>query len=110
MTLMVFLVVSTPSSEPRYSPARAAAAPATVSPSAASSVVVVEARILDLRGVGCLRGRGPRGGLTGVGIRRSSRSLAVDGDRESGRRLRPGLGGEPEAAPEPPPREQVAQP
>src|SRR3954469_3307101 len=48
--------------------------------------------------------------LTGVGIRRSSRSLAVDGDRESGRRLRPGLGGEPEATPEPAVREQVAQP
>src|SRR4051794_29261165 len=54
----------------------------------------------------------PWGGvaLTGVGIRRSSRSLAVDGDRESGRRLRPGLGGEPEATPEPAVREQVAQP
>src|SRR3954464_14801260 len=52
----------------------------------------------------------PRTPLTGVGIRRSSRSLAVDGDRESGRRLRPGLGGEPEATPEPAPREQAAQP
>src|SRR3954447_2317447 len=46
MTVMVFLLVSTPSSEPRYSPARAAAAPTTESPSAAISVVIVEARIV----------------------------------------------------------------
>src|SRR4051794_41907184 len=47
--------------------------------------------------------------LTGVGIRHGSCSLAVDGDREPGRRLRPGLGGEPEAMPEPAVREQVPQ-
>src|SRR4051794_41828104 len=40
----------------------------------------------------------------------ASCSLAVDGDREPGWRLRPGLGGEPEATPEPAVREQVAQP
>src|SRR4051794_19882391 len=48
--------------------------------------------------------------MTGVGIRHGSCSLAVDGDREPGRRLRPGLGSEPEVMPEPPPRERVAQP
>src|SRR5690242_6942693 len=45
MTVIAFLLVSAPSSEPRYSPARAAAAPATESPSAAISVVTADARI-----------------------------------------------------------------
>src|SRR4051812_9970922 len=48
MTLMVLLLVFTVSSGPRYSPARAAADPATESPRAATSVARVEARIVDL--------------------------------------------------------------
>src|SRR5215212_4907432 len=48
--------------------------------------------------------------LTGAGIQHSSGSLAMDRDREPGWWLRPRLGGEPETAPEPPVREQVAQP
>ena len=42
-------------------------------------------------------GRPPFGPLTGVGIRHGSCFPAVGGDRGPGRRLRPGLGGEPEA-------------
>src|SRR3954447_5074593 len=53
----------------------------------------------------------PRAGLTGVGIVHGSARLAMNGDREPWRRLRPRLGTQPQAAPEPPTREEpVAQP
>jgi hypothetical protein len=59
---------------------------------------------------GSAHGAPPSEGLTGVGILHWSGLPTVDGDREPGRGLRPGLGGEPEATPQPAMREQVAQP